>query len=72
MPVLRKAVRNVVESEDASAGAHGREALRLPPLRRYVQAESALAETFVFSSSQHHQLARVGRALQMLLLHFVL
>lgn len=72
MPVLRKTVRNVMESEDASTRAHRREAVRVSPVRGDVQAESSFAEAFVLGASEHHQLAGVGRPLQVLLLHAVL
>lgn len=50
--VLRQAVRNELEPEDALARAHGREAVRVPAVRGHVQAEGAPAQAPVLGAPE--------------------
>jgi len=72
--VLRQAVRHELEPENASPRAHGREAVRVPPVRGHVQAEGAPAQALVLGAQERH-IARHqrrrpgdGRRVQLLLL----
>jgi len=52
--VLRQAVRHELEPENAPPRAHGREAVRVPPVRGHVQAESTPAQTPVLGAQERH------------------
>jgi len=52
--VLRQAVRHELEPENPSTRAHGREAVRVSPVRGHVQAEGAPAQTPVLGAQERH------------------
>jgi len=52
--LLRQTVRYELEPENAFARAHGREAVRVPPLRGHVQAESPSAQAPLLGAQERH------------------
>lgn len=52
--LLRQAVRHELEPENTPARAHGREAVRVPPVRGHVQAEGAPAQAPVLGAQERH------------------